>query len=999
MTAVEATVFVGRDAARRRLAAALGRGESTSAVGVGLVVGPPGIGKSTLLAQAVEDRRASVDAVVLEVGGDELEEQVDHGVVDQLLHRLDRPGLDPQTRALPPADVGSRLLQRLDEAAGDRPVLVVVDDVQVADLRSLEALTFAARRLEADRFAVLLATRPEGVARIPAGLIRLVEASGGAVELEGLDLHGVAALAAALHVDLPAGLVATLHRRTAGHPLHLRLLLEQRTVEELAALGDGDGLVPDVPRLIADRLVGGAAGTRGLLEALAVLDRPAEVATAGALVGLTDPFAGAQELVELGLVVRRGAGRIDFRHDLVRAAVLESVTLDRLRDLHRAAVSVTTGAAALRHRVALAHGIDRALAGDLLAEADRQAASGDRLGAANWCVLAARCADGELRSRATLVGADHALAMGRLSGPWRERVDALDGEPAKDAILGRILLTEGRFAEAAVLLERAWELRDAASVRDAAFWSPVAESLAVVGIGRLDPDAVVRWAVELEALGVGSTATTMHGHGLALAGRFAEARRLADERVARERPGEVDADARLARGVVALWSDDLEVAVTDLSAVRVAAPTTSLLQTITACAHLADARLRGGHLLEAADLADHAIELVEDSENLWLMALPHCMASYARVALGDLERARHHAEQVAAYGAYTGDAPAQQWAEAGWLRIAEAEGDHGGVVAAGDRMLAARLDRIPEGINPWRASYAESLAAVGRLDAAASVLDALAADLGLPEGGPPTPGSTPAAGGAAPTDRRLLAGYWRARATLAEAQGDDAATSAALAAGLALDPVGSGRVERARLELVAGVHRLRQGDVAGGRALLETAAARFANLGARRWHRRCLDQLAAAPAPAAVADPAASTTAVGGTDTAGASGTAPGTDPTGLTIAPSAASAPGPADLAAAVSASGIAGASAATGSTAPGRAAPDAAPAATGVTASMDPFSVLTPRERMVSRLVADGCTNQQVAAELVLSVKTVEHHLSRIYAKLGVQSRTQMAALLRRY
>src|SRR5699024_3139901 len=60
------------------------------------------------------------------------------------------------------------------------------------------------------------------------------------------------------------------------------------------------------------------------------------------------------------------------------------------------------------------------------------------------------------------------------------------------------------------------------------------------------------------------------------------------------------------------------------------------------------------------------------------------------------------------------------------------------------------------------------------------------------------------------------------------------------------------------------------------------------------------------------------------------------------------------------------------------------------------DPPGLLSPRERMVSRLVADGLSNQQVAAELVLSVKTVEHHLTSIYAKLGVRSRTQMTAVL---
>jgi DNA-binding NarL/FixJ family response regulator len=55
-----------------------------------------------------------------------------------------------------------------------------------------------------------------------------------------------------------------------------------------------------------------------------------------------------------------------------------------------------------------------------------------------------------------------------------------------------------------------------------------------------------------------------------------------------------------------------------------------------------------------------------------------------------------------------------------------------------------------------------------------------------------------------------------------------------------------------------------------------------------------------------------------------------------------------------------------------------------------------LTPQERLVARLVATGRTNREVAAELVLSEKTIEHHLSRIYRKLGVRSRTQLAVHL---
>jgi DNA-binding CsgD family transcriptional regulator len=48
-----------------------------------------------------------------------------------------------------------------------------------------------------------------------------------------------------------------------------------------------------------------------------------------------------------------------------------------------------------------------------------------------------------------------------------------------------------------------------------------------------------------------------------------------------------------------------------------------------------------------------------------------------------------------------------------------------------------------------------------------------------------------------------------------------------------------------------------------------------------------------------------------------------------------------------------------------------------------------LTPRERAVERLAAGGMTNRQIAAELMLSVKTVENHLTHVFAKRGVRSR----------
>jgi DNA-binding CsgD family transcriptional regulator len=56
-----------------------------------------------------------------------------------------------------------------------------------------------------------------------------------------------------------------------------------------------------------------------------------------------------------------------------------------------------------------------------------------------------------------------------------------------------------------------------------------------------------------------------------------------------------------------------------------------------------------------------------------------------------------------------------------------------------------------------------------------------------------------------------------------------------------------------------------------------------------------------------------------------------------------------------------------------------------------------LTPAERRVATLVAQGRTNREVAAALFLGQRTVETHLSHVYAKLGVRSRAELARTFR--
>jgi DNA-binding CsgD family transcriptional regulator len=61
------------------------------------------------------------------------------------------------------------------------------------------------------------------------------------------------------------------------------------------------------------------------------------------------------------------------------------------------------------------------------------------------------------------------------------------------------------------------------------------------------------------------------------------------------------------------------------------------------------------------------------------------------------------------------------------------------------------------------------------------------------------------------------------------------------------------------------------------------------------------------------------------------------------------------------------------------------------------DPLRSLTEAERQIAELVALGLTNGQVACRLCFSAKTVEWRLTAIYRKLGVRSRTELAARCR--
>jgi DNA-binding NarL/FixJ family response regulator len=69
---------------------------------------------------------------------------------------------------------------------------------------------------------------------------------------------------------------------------------------------------------------------------------------------------------------------------------------------------------------------------------------------------------------------------------------------------------------------------------------------------------------------------------------------------------------------------------------------------------------------------------------------------------------------------------------------------------------------------------------------------------------------------------------------------------------------------------------------------------------------------------------------------------------------------------------------------------------AAQGSSGASAPRWRFSPRERQIVTLLADGCSNQEIANRLGLRLQTVKNHLSRIYRKLGVPNRVQLAVLV---
>jgi len=307
-----------------------------------VITGGPGIGKSALLAHGAS---LAPDMRVLRAAGVETESMLAHACLHQLLAPvIDRVGglIEAQAQALRVALAGSvadrftvaaAVLTLLSDLAGERPVLCLIDDAHWVDPASLQALGFAARRLDAEPVAMLLAARDcEGLDVRALGLPRQ--------PLVGLPAHAAAELLEGRR-GLAPRVRDALVQACAGNPLALLEVPGALTAEQLAGQEPLPDLVPPVEleRVFLERLGREPPAIRSLL-LVAAAEGSGDLETVRATSARLALDSGALESQDARGLLDIEGSNFRFRHPLVAAAVYNAADSAQRRRVHGALAEV-----------------------------------------------------------------------------------------------------------------------------------------------------------------------------------------------------------------------------------------------------------------------------------------------------------------------------------------------------------------------------------------------------------------------------------------------------------------------------------------------------------------------------------------------------------------------------------------------------------------------------------------------------------------------------------
>ncbi len=876
-----------------------------------MLEGEAGIGKSTLWVAAVESARELGFRVLSSQPAESEGDLAFAGLGDLFECALGEivPALPPPRRqaleaalllgdATYTADARALAVavrNSLEILAAAGPLVVAVDDVQWFDRSSMNAVSFAFRRLEEPVVLVLARRVGEGIDRSELELA-LPEDS---VKVLPVGPLSVGALQGLVHERLERAFsrptLLRIHEISGGNPFYALELA--RALEQDVDLSQPLPVPEMLEELVSDRLAGLPLSTRDALAVAWASGNPTIELLRSAHVD-----EAALEPALAAHVVEWQSGVIAFTHPLLGSVLSQRRSTAEQRATHRRLAAVVNDPLDAARHLALA-----------TESPDPDVASALESAAANAAGRAAMATSVELH--------EHAL---RLTVP-----DDGDGLDRRTIAAARAHAATGDLARARVLTQAVCERASpgAAHAEALELASDLADS-------QRETIALRRAALS-EAIADPALQARIHAW-LAWAVRFHESLGAAEEhaQASVELAERLDDDGLRAQALAALSAvrfhlgraDALEIGEKAYELAPAAEPhgrmdvTLNFASTLIWSAHVDRARAMLEPLLEHAserderevgaivwrlafvELAQGRLHAAEDyaersREISVLYGERDVAANVLAVSLvaawhGQLDRARELAEQgleqsKSGYPWFVSYAEGLLGSVALWSGDAQRAVEHFGAAEKARSRFGSREPNLAR----WRADYVEALLELGHVEEAVAVLDPWEAD-------------------AARLGRGVvLAQALRCRGLMAATRGDVDAAAALLEDAVELhdelgDPLG-----RARTLLSLGVVRRRLKQKRAAREAIEEAAAIFAECGAERWAER---------------------------------------------------------------------------------------ARAEEGHVGGRTRESGLTPAESRVAALVVEGRTNREVAAALVLGERTVEAHLTHIYAKLGVRSRTELARTL---
>ena len=738
-------VFVGRAGELARVAEVVSRVEAGQPWLVA-IEGDPGMGKTALARRCLT---AATGVRVLSARADQAETDLDFGLIDQLLRAVGVavPPILPAGGTGSAASsfaVGAHLLEVVGEQQDSGAVAIVVDDLQWADRRSVEALTFMLRRLSVDPvIAVVIYRGPSGqLGEAAQRMLRSVE-NRLHLLLGELHVNEVAALAAALTAGpVDDAAVQWLYRGTGGHPLYLRTVLSEG-FEFDPRLPGRRALPRSLATAVGDHLRVLPRQTRVIVEMLSVLNLRLPLAQLGQAAKVGSPSAAVEPAVASGLVdwwPEEPACPVVIRHLLVRDAIYAGITAARRRMLHASAASIVSESASWEHLVASLDRPDEGLAAGLERMAGEEAAEGRLALAATHLQWASDISPARAdRERRLLTAALHLMLAEESRGlALRSAVEAAAPSPLRSCVLGTMAFSSGQAGEAQLLFSEA--LAQARNDPDgqllaALIASRLAHVYALVGEGE-KAQAFGRWALSTGRLNAASAsqARTLIAVGAShVAGpreAMAELRHLDADPT---RVGPADADGLAFRGVFSLLAGDLGQAVSDLTAsLKLARRGATLTWGLRAYCYLALAQYLAGAWDEVLLTAEQGLSAATIHGRRFELPLLHLAAGCVPAGRGAAEEAEGHvrlAEEAAVSLDYGQE---RVYAAMARALVCQASGDYPGMVGALGpwRDDAALDDRSRLYGVLWRPLLAEGLIGWGQTEQAAAVVDQLRAASG-----------------------------------------------------------------------------------------------------------------------------------------------------------------------------------------------------------------------------------------------------------------------------